>query len=323
MSACGATRLEIAITIDVGGSKVAAAAVDRRGRLAQRTQVATSQESAQAIIDQIVRLANEQRALAEGCVVGVGVAIPGAVDPTTGFVRWAPNLPGWRDIPLGSLLQEALDLPVCVGYDGHMAALGECWRGAGRGARNVICLVIGTGIGGGIILDGRLYHGGNNIAGAAGWMAAANSPPPNSSPARAVGWLESQVAGPGVAAVVERALNAGSSSSLDGQLLTGAAVFAAAEAGDALARQVVDEAARTLGLAVVSIVSLLDPDIVILGGGVGSAVPTYLEATRTAVASYAQPISARRVRIERATLGNDANLVGAAKLVFEWRRSRA
>jgi glucokinase len=323
MSASGATQLEIAITIDVGGSKVAAATVDRRGHLEHRTQVATSSESAQAVIDQIVYLAKEQRAAAEQRVVGVGVAVPGAVDPMTGFVRWAPNLPGWRDIPLSALLQEALDLPVCVGYDGHMAALGECWRGAGRGARNVVCLVIGTGIGGGIILDGRLYHGGNNIAGAAGWMVAANSSPPNSSQGRAVGWLESQVAGPGAAAAVERALKAGSPSSLDGQLLTGAAVFAAAEAGDSLARQIVAEAARNLGLAVVDIVSLLDPDIVILGGGVGSAVPAYLDATRAAVASYAQPISARSVRIERAMLGNDANLVGAAQLVFKRRHSRA
>ena len=316
----GSNRLNLALAVDIGGSKIAVALVDRHGRVHHRQQEPTACEGGQAVVEQIVRLAVALRTITSREISALGVAVPGALDPLSGFVHWAPNLPGWRDLPLGALLHDALDLPVFVGYDGHMAVLGEWWCGAGRGARNVVCLVIGTGIGGGIILDGRLYQGRNNIAGAAGWMVVQRELDCG-GPGRSLGNLESLAAGPAVVAAVERALAAGTPSTLAGKRVTAPDVFAAAEAGDALAQRVVGEAAQALGVAAAGIVSLLNPDVLILGGGIGSSVSAYLTAVREAIDHWAQPLSARSVRVVQATLGNDANLVGVARMVFQGLRS--
>lgn len=310
------SRAELAVVIDVGGSKIAAALADRRGRIAHKVRVATAHTDAQAVVNQILELAREQLSRATRPVAGVGVAVPAVVDPASGFVHWAPNLPGWREIPLGSILGDELGMPAFVDYDGHLAVLGEHWRGAGRGARHVVFIIVGTGVGGGLILDGRVHRGRDNIAGATGWMvvdpSAANMPM-----ALSLGCLESLASGPAIVAAIERRLAQGEPSTLRGQPVTPAAVFAAAEAGDPLAREVVERAAQALGFAVAGLVSVLNPDVVILGGGVGLAAPAFLEAARSAVARYAQPISARSVRVVTATLRDDAVLVGAARLVFQ------
>lgn len=312
-------RAELTIVVDVGGTKIAAALADRRGRIANKVRVATAHTDAQAVVNQILELAREQLSRAPRPVAGVGVAVPAVVDPTSGFVHWAPNLPGWRNIPIGSVLRDELGVPAFVDYDGHLAVLGEHWCGAGRGARHAIFIIVGTGIGGGLILDGRVHRGRDNIAGATGWMVvdpgAANMPM-----ALSLGCLESLASGPAIVAAVERRLAQGELSPLQGQPVTPEAVFAAAEAGDPLARDVVERAAQALGFAVAGLVSVLNPDVVILGGGVGLAVPTFLEAARAAVARHAQPISARSVQVVRATLGDEAVLVGAARLVFQQSR---
>jgi glucokinase len=309
-------RAELAVVVDVGGTKIAAALADRQGHVTHKMQVATAHTDAQAVVDQILDLIRKQLDRAARPVVGVGVAVPAVVDPASGFVHWAPNLPGWRELPLGAILQDATKLPSFVDYDGHLAVLGEYWRGAGRGARHVIFLILGTGVGGGLILNGRIHRGRDNIAGAAGWMVV--DPSVAETPmACSLGCLESLASGPAIVAAAEQRLARGEPSSLRGQPVTPAAVFAAAEAGDPLAKEVVRRAAQALGCAVASLVSVLNPDVVILGGGVGLAAPAFLEAARSAVARYAQPIGARSVRVVTAALGDDAILIGAARFVFD------
>jgi glucokinase len=299
---------------EVAGTKIAAALVDRLGRVSERIRVPTSHGDGDALLRQVADLARERSVLAEGAVVGLGVAVPAVVDPVAGRVVWAPNLPEWSDLPLGARLEEATGIPTQVDYDGHLAALGEHWRGAGSGARNMVCLVIGTGVGAGLILDGRLYRGSSNIAGAVGWSVV--DPHAVESPAaRQIGSLESVVAGPAVAAAAERALAAGEPSSL-GAPVTAEAVVAAAADGDAVATRVLEEAADQLAHAVVGIVSLLNPDVVVLGGGLGAAAEAFLHRTREAVGDLAQPASARAVRIVPAALGAESPLLGAARLVF-------
>lgn len=309
-------RAELAVVVDVGGTKIAAALADRQGRIAHKMRAATPHTDAQAVIDQILDLVREQLRWAARPAVGIGIAVPAVVDPASGLVHWAPNLPGWREIPLGSILQESLGLPAFVDYDGHLAVLGEHWRGAGRGARHAVFIILGTGVGGGLILNGRVHRGRDNIAGAMGWMVvdphAAETPM-----ALSLGCLESLASGPAIVAAAERLLAQGRPSSLREQPVTPAAVFAAAEAGDSLAKEVVEGAARAVGFAVAGLVSVLNPEVVILGGGIGLAALAFLEATRSAVARYAQPISARSVRVVTAALGDDAVLIGAARLVFQ------
>jgi glucokinase len=334
-----------AIAVDIGGTKIAAGAVGPAGQLDCTMAVPTPRDDLPALLDAVADLVRGVRAAVSAlpagvavsdCPAGLGVSVAGAVDPDSGDVHYAPNIPALQETPLQRLLSDATGLPVVVGFDGHLTALGEHWIGAGRGTRNMVLLTVGTGIGGGLILDGKLCRGSDNLAGAAGWMIA--------DPARLgaagsllAGNLESVSAGPAIAAAatalagtvparptgwVAGATPAGTAGPAgigdrrDGGGMRAEDVLAAARAGDEVTRAVLDEAGRALGYAVTSIVSLLNPEKVIIGGGLGST-GVFLDQVREAVAAYAQPTSRSRVVIETAALGADAALVGAACAVFE------
>jgi glucokinase len=304
----------IAAVLDIGGTKVAAGLITESGRLIDKISVPTDQRSAQAVIDTVLGLVGSELERSEQEVVGIGVSVAGAVDRSTGTVRWAPNIAGWQDIPLGRLLREATHLPVLVGFDGHLTALGEHWKGAGQGVRDMVLLIIGTGIGGGLILAGELYRGADDLAGAAGWMIT--SPERlTSTESQAKGNLESAASGIAIAAAAEQMLRDGHASSLTSPV-TAETVLQAAYEGDRVARTTVNNAGECIARAVVSIVSLLDPELVVLGGGVGST-GIFLHPVRSAVAAFAQPISRQGIRVESAQLGNDAGLFGAARAVFQ------
>ncbi len=291
----------VAIALDVGGTKIAGALVTGNGRIRQRAQVPLDTRGGSRAVRQVLALA--ERLAAEGDALGVGAAVPAVIDRTRRTVVWAPNIRGWRRVPLAELLERSLGLPALLEQDGHAAALGERWRGAARGVRNVVMLVIGTGIGGGMILDGRPYRGSDGLAGAVGWFTA--DEPPCRSGLRLPA-LESLAAGPGIARRAGLASNRSEE------------VFAAAAAGDEAAGRVVAETAEILGLAIADVVSLLNPDLVVLGGGVGAgAANQLLPRIRQMVRACAQPVSARRVRIVRSRLGSDAGLLGVAHEVFQ------
>jgi len=299
--------LDFAVAVDIGGTKIAAAGVARDGRLAHSVSVPTPRDDPGALLDAVVSLIGGVREAASGRAAGVGVAVAGAVDPDSGDVRYAPNIPGLREVPLRRLLSDATGLPVLVGFDGHLTALGEYWAGAGRGCRNMVLLTVGTGIGGGLILDGRLYRGSDNLAGAAGWMIA-DPAALAAGGSRSAGNLESVSAGPAIAASHRPAGDGGGACAED--------VVAAARAGDHHAQEVLSDASRFLAHTVTGIVSLLNPEKVIIGGGLGST-GVFLAPVRAAVAAFAQPTSGRRVLIETAALGPEAALVGAACALFE------
>ena len=300
---------DFAVAVDIGGTKIAAGAVARNGRLAHAASVPTPRDDPDALLDAIVSLIGGVREAAGGHPAGVGVAVAGAVDPDSGEVHYAPNIPALHECPLQRLLSDATGLPVLVGFDGHLTALGEYWAGAGRGTRNMVLLTVGTGIGGGLILDGRLYRGSDNLAGAAGWMIAGPAAL-GAAGSRSAGNLESVSAGPAIAAA-HRPTGSGGACDLSAE-----DVLAAARAGDQHAQAVLDDAGRFLAHAVTGMVSLLNPDKVIIGGGLGST-GVFLAPIREAVAAFAQPTSRRRVIIETAALGPDAALVGAACALFE------
>jgi glucokinase len=243
------------------------------------------------------------------------VAVPGLVrkDATV----WAPNLPRWTKMPLAKLLERDLGIPVLVESDRNAAVLGECWRGAGRGRSHVIVLTIGTGIGAGILSAGRIVRGAHELSGCAGWMALSGE---GVTQAAQIGELEALVAGPAIARAAQKSLRAGQKSHLSEiniARITAHDVAAAARVGDRLARRIFEDCGRLLGLAVANLVSLFDPEVVVIGGGMASAADLYLQTLKKEMLRHAQPLAARRVRISVSRLGDKSNLFGCAFLAWE------
>jgi len=310
------------LAVDLGGTKLAMALVSREGKLSRRKSLTVDASSALAPLKQIVMSARE---LANGkqlksAVQAVGIAVPGLVrrDGTV----WAPNLRGWKRMPLAKSLQRELGVPVIVESDRNAAVLGETWRGAARGATDAIVLMLGTGIGAGILSSGRLVRGAHELSGCAGWMVVTEY---DSDEVRRVGQLESLTAGPGIAFAASKELARGVSSLL-GEIppasINAYEVAEAARRGDALSIEVYLEAGRLLGCGVANLISLFDPEVVVIGGGLARASDLFLDALRKSLRQYAQPIAAKHVRVLVSKLGADANLLGVARLAWDTARDR-
>lgn len=305
------------LAVDLGGTKCSAAVVDRRGKIVSRRTVPVDVSSSAAPVLQIIQLAND---LAGGrkpkdAYLAAAVAVPGLVRPN-GKV-WAPNLPGWEQMPLGTRLTRSLGIPVQVESDRNAAVLGEGWLGAARGKSDAIVLMIGTGIGAGILSGGCIVRGAHELSGCAGWITVTREEVPM---AQGRGELESLVAGPAIAAAAQRRLRDGEGSSLskfDVLNITAHEVAAAARQGDALAADIFNQAGRLLGFAVANLVSLFDPEVVVLAGGMAAVADLYLGPLRKAMLERAQPLAANRVRIVVSEIADTVNLLGCARLAWE------
>lgn len=279
------------LAIDLGGTKTAAALVDESGRMESRVKE-PAEHSPAAAVEAIARMAARLKPAA------LGMIVPGIYNQRTGMA-WTPNLWGWDEVPLGELLARHLSIPVVVEGDRSGYVLGEQWLGAARGLTDVVFVAVGTGIGVGIFASGRVVAGAHGIAGSAGWFAL--DPRWKDEYAR-VGCWEAESAGPAVAR------HAG----------TASAEEAAAEAcrGNQRARAALDNAADYLAMGIANLISLLNPEMVVLGGGLMQAGELLLPRIREGVTRWAQPIAAARARIELTALGEDAGLLGAARLAF-------
>ena len=189
------------IAVDLGGTKVVAALVSAAGEIKICLKEPTCQDGGTSGVLQIIRLVNEickknNRLPQEFC--GLGIGLPAVLEPKTDYVIWGPNLSGWKDLDACSLLKQSLGIPVFLEYDGHTAALGEWWQGAGKGCSSLVDIIIGTGVGGGIILNGELVRGRDRLAGAAGWFAMTGSAEIWGEEYRRIGHWEHLVAGPGI-----------------------------------------------------------------------------------------------------------------------------
>jgi len=307
------------IGVDLGGTKVAGACFSAGGEIRARSTAALGGRAGHDVGALIVAQVRELVAGEGGAVTGVGVAIPGIYRPASGTV-WAPNIPGWDDYPLVAELRAALPAEVAVRVDSDRACaiLGEAWRGHARGCRNAIFLVVGTGIGAGILCEGVVLRGVGDAAGAIGWLALDR---PYRSEYPPVGCFEYHASGTGLASVARRLLDESPRprGPLHAELAASGdarAVFAAADAGDPLAQRVLDEAVGYWGMAIANLVSLFNPERIILGGGVFGPAARFLERIRAEAALWAQPISIRQVTIEVTALGGDAVLYGAGALVL-------
>ena len=305
------------LAVDLGGTKCCAAIVDRSGRILSRRTVAVDLSSPNAPVLQIIEVAKQLAALSSSkrAFRAAGVAVPGLVRPT-GTV-WAPNLPGWDRMPLASRLKRALGIPVVVESDRNAAIVGESWRGAARGKSDAIVFMIGTGIGAGILSGGRVLRGAHELSGCAGWLTITEAKRAASS---GIGELEWLAAGPAIARAAQERLEAGEASSLSQIVcssITARDVAAAARKADRVAIEIFRRAGTLLGYGIANMVSLLDPQVIILGGGLAAVSDLYLDSLRTAMLERAQPLSAPKVKVVVSKLGDKANLLGCARLAWD------
>lgn len=289
-----------ALVADLGGTKIAAACVEQNGRITQRLVTATPPEGGTAVVDAIADLL---RQLPAKGVCALGVDVPGLAR-ADGIV-WAPNISGWERMPLGRMLARRFRLPVLVESDRNAFVTGEAWLGSARNCRDVVFVAIGTGIGAGIISGGRLIRGRAELAGCLGWMATRDQYLPEY---KAAGCLESHAAGPGIARAAERVF---------GRPMDARELVSLARRGDWQAREVIHEAGCDLGRALASVVDVLNPEMIVIGGGVAAAGNLLLDPARAALRQWAQPLAARQVQIRRSRLGSRAGLLGIARLCFD------
>jgi glucokinase len=312
------------IGVDLGGTNISAGALSEDGtRTSGMRTIATQPElGAEGVVDRIVGVIegvildtiNETGATRKD-ILGIGIGAPGPLDRDKGIVVVAPNL-GWRDFPLRDRITSRLKLPATLDNDANCATVGEWWLGAARGGRNVVGITIGTGIGGGLIINGELYHGSSDVAGEIGHTTI----DVNGRLCKCgnYGCLEAYASGPAIATRAREALVREATASLlpsmvDGQLdkITAEIVYTAAKKGDGLANEIVRDTARYLGAGIATLLNVINPDVVVVAGGVTAAGDALFVPLRTEVRRRAFRPAVEAARIVPAELPGTAGVVGA------------
>jgi len=307
------------IAIDLGGTKIAAALVSLDGEIVCQEQMPTlAEEGVDAVISRL--LAAVDRVVGQvdpppSWLTSLAIAAAGAIDAENGIVTVSPNLPGWDNVPLKTILEEATGAKVFLVNDASAAALGEYRYGAGRGVENLLYITVSTGIGGGIVVNGRLYTGASGTAGEFGHMTIdAGGPRCNCGN---TGCFEMLASGKAVAREAQKRISQGSRTRIlelaegEPENITAKLVAAAAQAGDAVALEVIDRAAYYLGVGLANLVNIFNPEMIVVGGGMAKMGDMLLEPARKVVAERAFRLPAERVRIVRSQLGDSTGLMGA------------
>ena len=314
------------VGVDMGGTKILAAVISAEGEIVQQAKRATKpKKGPEEVIERITRCIREAIDSAElnpSQIRAIGIGSPGPLDPETGVIIFAPNL-GWSNVPLKAKLEANLSIPTFVDNDVNVGTLGEYAFGAGQGVKNLVGIFVGTGIGGGIILDGKLFHGVNKTAGEVGHMIVEAKGP--RCGCGNFGCLEAVASRTAITRDLQKAiLKKGKKSKLTElnggnlDLIRSKAIARAVKQGDKPTIKVVQRAAKYLGISVASIVHFLNPEMVVLGGGVVEAMgDSLLDPIRHAAAEYALPTTMDGVQIVAATLGDNAGVIGASVLARE------
>lgn len=309
------------IGVDLGGTKVAAALFDPSGKMISKETVllngATGEAVGRLIADVVGALKKRNP---EVRVDAAGICVPGIVYSKRDTV-WAPNIPGWEEYPLKRQMAEVLDDPnitICIESDRTCYILGEIWKGAARGCENAIYLAVGTGIGAGIMLDGRVIHGANDIVGATGWLALQS---PYTEEYIPCGCFEYYASGNGIAVQAQRRLRcernySGALSKKPVGQITSHDVFAAYAEGDRIAAGVLDKAVEMWGMGAANLVSLFNPEKVIFGGGVFGPASMFIPRIYDEACKWGQPISMRQVEFRASEVQGEAALLGAAYMAL-------
>ncbi|RXI99464.1 ROK family protein [Anaerobacillus alkaliphilus] len=311
------------VGVDIGGTTIKLAIIDTYGEIITKWEIPTNTEDegkripielSKAIFTKMEEINEPKEKLR-----GIGVGAPGFIDMDTGLIYRAVNI-GWTNFPLKDLIEVETGLPVVVDNDANLAALGEMWRGAGEGAKNLLAVTLGTGVGGGLIANGQILHGVNGMAGEIGHITsiAKGGAPCNCGK---TGCLETIASATGIARIAtEKVIGGITSSELkevfnrEGKL-SAKDVFDAAKNQDSLALEVIDEISFHLGLAIANLANALNPEKIVLGGGVSKAGEFLTTSIQKHFEAYALPRVVEGANIAIATLGNDAGVIGAVWLI--------
>jgi glucokinase len=313
------------IGLDLGATKLAGAIFSRQGEMGHRAYCQLEGRSGDEVgrlitdlLERFVKLVVDQGAT----VLGVGISVPGIVHADDGTV-WAPNIPGWERYPLRALTQARLapGTALAIDNDRVCSILGEVSHGAARGRDHAIFLAVGTGIGAGILIEGKVIRGAHDIAGAIGWMALDRPYRPEYDQC---GCFETHASGAGIEKAARRLLaenpdHHGPLSGINPVKLTAHDVFAAFSQGDQIAAAVLDRAIECWGMAVANLVSLFNPEVIILGGGIFGPAARFIDQIAAQARKWAQPKSMGQVEIRASALGPDACLYGTDQLALRLR----
>ena len=317
------------VGVDLGGTKILAAVVNHKGKILGESKQPTMPASdADEIVRRMAKTVRQAVLTADvpaKMVLAVGVGAPAPIDPEKGFVFHAPNIPMIRDYPLGERLSEALGIPVYVDNDVNVGTVGEHALGAGRGTKDMVGIFVGTGVGGGVIEDGRLRHGFRNSAGEVGHMVVGFKGRPDEPICGCgrPGCLEAYASRTAIEREIRTAIAAGRKTAVTGLLkksgkdrITSGVLARALEADDALVTEVMEQVTTYLSVHVASIVNFFDPEMVVFGGGVTEALGERLlkPIRRDAPKWYIKKADADKVRIVAAELGDYAGVLGAATI---------
>jgi glucokinase len=317
------------LAVDLGGTKIVTALISPQGEILSREYTPTlAEEGVKAVVARILAAASavlRNASMPYSSLSGIAIAAAGAIDSEKGIVTDSPNLPGWHNIPLKDEIQVSTGVKTFVINDATAAALGEHRFGAGRGVHNLIYLTVSTGIGGGIIIDDKLYTGVSGSAGELGHMTIDLNGP--RCACGNIGCLEVLASGKAVAREAQRLIAQGTKTIMldlaegDAQYVTAQTVAAAAHKGDAVALSIVNKAATNLGAGLVNLVNIFNPEMIIVGGGMGKMGEMLLKPARRVVAERAFRLPASVVRIVSSELGDNSGVFGAVAFVTDSARS--
>ncbi len=310
------------IGIDVGGTNVKIALVDSDGKIGYSNTIPTRAEMGYEYtinnMKQAIRDLMTETKLSAKDIEGIGFGLPGQVDFKSGIVRLITNIPGWVEIPLAKMIEDEFHIPTRIDNDVRCAALGELNFGAGKGCENLICITVGTGIGSGLIINGKLVRGASNAAGEIGHIKLQMHDGPICG-CGDTGCLEAFASGPSIVAMAEEYIMGGKSTKYremaNGGTITPFIVAEAAKAGDPVARRIFTRMGEYIGIGMASVVNLLNPERIIVGGGVADAGDILLTPLKETIKKRAMKIAGETVQVVPAQLGNTAGVIGASLLI--------
>lgn len=310
---------EIVLAADLGGTNLRMAAVDREGKILHRTKHNTPKsERADEIVSAITEASREclEAVKKEGWIKAFGAAVPATLNAPEGIILKAPNLPSLDGFRFAATVSDELNLPVVLENDANAAAIGENWLGAARCAQNAICVTLGTGVGGGIIINGKILRGIDGTAGEIGHICVEPLGEPCGCGSR--GCVEQYSSATAVVRLTRELENQYPKSVLlNKSRLTSLDVFDAGKAGDELALEVFRKMGFYLGIALADLVNVLNPESIVIGGGASAGWDLFIGHVQDQINKRAFDEPAKRARLVRAQLGDDAGILGAAKLAFD------
>lgn len=314
------------IGVDLGGTNIVSAIVNYQGEIVNSLKVPTlAERGKEATIKKIIEAIHKnivQSSVAPDNIIGIGIGAPGPLDIKRGIINFAPNLPGWRDVPLRKILEDEFNIKVVLENDANAAAWGERCFGAGQGVNNLVCFTLGTGIGGGIIIDGKIYHGNNYGAAELGHMTV-NKDGPRCNCGN-YGCLEAYSSATGIKNRIKNRIKEGIKSKFlnfdnDDELFESLRlklIFETARKGDKLTKSVVEEAISYLGIAIANIANILNPEMVVLVGGITNEGDKLLIPLKREVRKRAFYSNYKFLKIVIGKLDGNAGVLGAAALLW-------